>query len=320
MIEQAVAFILDHSEFILVGHVSADGDTLGCCLALNEALLSMNKRSRIVFEEEVPFRYAFLPCSDRIEKPGDNDLCEACICLDCADLNRAGTAVGIFHKAKHTLCIDHHRSNKGFADVNVILDRASCGEILVEILQEMNVRLTENMGICLYTAISSDTGNFSYSGVTSETFLKMAEVMKSGFDLPDVNRKIFRSEPMRKVRLRSYILKKMRSLSDGRVTLCGVSRKEYTSFGGNAEDLEGIVDSLRDIENVCLSALVHEAVDGSMRVSFRSVGLLDVGKIAVSFDGGGHRNASGCTLHTTLEEAMKIVEDSLTQLIMESES
>ena len=45
-----------------------------------------------------------------------------------------------------------------------------------------------------------------------------------------------------------------------------------------------------------------EIARSEYRVSLRSKGSIDVGEVAKRFGGGGHKNASGCTVHGTLPE------------------
>ena len=93
---------------------------------------------------------------------------DLCFALDCADKSRLGNLrVNIFDNAKNTVCIDHHITNNGYADINIIKPEAtSTGEVLFEVLTECGFSLDSYSAMCLYTAIASDSGCFKYSSTT----------------------------------------------------------------------------------------------------------------------------------------------------------
>ena len=66
MLNEAVAFIETHSDFLLIAHVAPDGDAFGSCLALQKLLEQLGKRARVVCDDPVPHLYAFLPGADQI--------------------------------------------------------------------------------------------------------------------------------------------------------------------------------------------------------------------------------------------------------------
>ena len=74
--------------------------------------------------------------------------------------------------------------------------------------------------------------------------------------------------------------------------------------GATDEDTEGIVSTLVNIAGVEAGVLLRELPGGAeFRVSLRSKTTLDVARVAETFGGGGHRNASGCTLPGPLADA-----------------
>ena len=314
-LDRVADYLKEHDDYLIVSHVSPDGDTLGCGLCMLEALESMGKKAVCCCEDEVPQRYAFLPRAGEMKKPEDAGDHETVFCVDCADLKRCGSAMEKVEQAEYSVCVDHHPSNPGFSKLFCLLPYPSCGEIIVELLKKLDVRLTKTMGECLYTAIASDTGNFSYAGVDRNTFLTMADVMESGISVWDLNQKIFRSEPLRKVKIRSYVIGKMEILVGGKVTLSWVDQEELQSFGCTSADLEGIVDSLRDIESVEATAFLYEGRDHVVRCSFRGKGNVDVCKVAQKHDGGGHKAAAGCSLYMPIREAVDLIRQELSDEI-----
>lgn len=313
MLKEAAEFIRRYQEFILISHISPDGDTLGSSLALSIALKNAGKKAEIVCGDPVPEAYRFLPGASSIRKPSEVQPTEAVITVDCSTLSRTGDSKRLFDSAKESLCIDHHRTNTGFADVNFIRRKGAAGELIVLLLKELGYGMDREIGMCLYAAIATDTGNFSYSGTTPDTFRAMAEILETGFDLPEVNRLLFRTIPLRKVRLTNLVLERMQLSRNNAVAVSYAELKDFAACCAGAEDSDGIIDSMRDIDTVECAAFLREAEDGSIRVSFRAKSKVDISLIASEYDGGGHRLAAGCTLNMSMEEAFRLMTEKLQQ-------
>jgi phosphoesterase RecJ-like protein len=69
------------------------------------------------------------------------------------------------------------------------------------------------------------------------------------------------------------------------------------------EDADGFVNYPLTVGEVEAVAMLKECELGVYRTSLRSKGEVNVAKVAEKFGGGGHRNAAGCTLRGTWEEA-----------------
>lgn len=313
MLKEAAEFIRRYQEFILISHISPDGDTLGSGLALSIALKNAGKKAEIVCADPVPEAYRFLPGASSIRKPSEVQPTDAVITVDCSTLSRTGDSRRLFDAARKSLCIDHHRTNTGFADVNFIRRKGAAGELIVLLLKELGYGMDREIGMCLYAAIATDTGNFSYSGTTPDTFRAMAEILETGFDLPEVNRLLFRTVPLRKVRLTNLVLERMQLSRNNAVAVSYAELKDFAACGAGAEDSDGIIDSMRDIDTVECAAFLREAEDGSIRVSFRAKSKVDISLIASEYDGGGHRLAAGCTLNMNMEEAFRLMTEKLQQ-------
>ena len=316
---RAAEFIKKHDDLILIAHVSPDGDTLGSCLALYCALLSMGKKAQVVCSQPVPHTYRFLPHAEEVRLLDQALPTETVIAVDCADVPRTGACETLFRAAKQTLCIDHHETNPLYADENFVEIVAATGELIYRVLCALDIAIDRDMATCLYTALACDTGNFAYSNTTPDTFRIMAELLESGIDLPDVNRRLFRTEPVRKTRLRARAVTKMQLVSEDRVAVAALSLQDFEDCGASGEDNEGVIDALRDIETVEIAAVLRECKDGAVRVSLRAKHDADVSRVAQQFGGGGHRRAAGCTLYVSLAESERQITDALVALLKETE-
>lgn len=309
MLQDAVRFLRAHDDILLIAHVSPDGDTLGSSFALYGALLELGKHAQIVCEDPVPAIYRFLPFSDQLIPPEKAKQAEAVVCVDCADLARAGRCEPLFHAANTTLNIDHHGTNDRYAEENFVQKAGATGELIYNVITCLKVTLNKNIASCLYAAITTDTGNFAYSNTTPDTLRIAAELLDTGIDLPYLNRCLFRTVPFHKLKLHALAVSKTQLYEYGRIGISFLTKDEIQQCGATGEDTEGIIDAIRDIDTVEVAALLRESDDGQIRVSLRGKSSADVSRIAVQFEGGGHRLAAGCTMKPPIEEATaKILE------------
>ena len=310
MLSDAVAFLKEHIDFLLIAHVAPDGDALGSCLALQRLLRQLGKQARVVCDDPVPHLYAWLPGAEDVLLGNDAIDAEAVVTVDCADAGRAGTPWGCA-SGKPSLCIDHHVTNPGFADVNYIEDCAATGELICLLYEALGEPISTAAGVCLYTAIATDTGNFAYSSVTPRTFSLMGKVMESGFDLPECNRLLYRNERLQKLRMTARAVENDRLYRDGQVMVGVLSKAETEAVGGLKSDAEGIIDHLRDVETVIVACFLREEGTSEVKLSLRAKDKVDCAALARAFGGGGHIRAAGATLYTTLSEAEKEVTKAL---------
>ena len=310
MISDAVAFLREHSDFLLIAHVAPDGDAFGSCLALQMLLEQMGKRARVVCDDPVPHLYAFLPGADRVLPKDAPANAEAFVAVDCADKGRTGSQWGRVGE-KPSLCIDHHVTNRGFADVNYIEDCAATGELVCLLYEALDQPISREAGVCLYTAIATDTGNFAYSSVTPRTFRLMGRVMESGFDLPECNRLLYRNERLQKLKMTARTVDNAKLYRDGQIIVGVISKAETEAIGALKADAEGVIDSLRDVETVVAACFLREEGENEVKVSLRSKARVDCAALAKTMGGGGHVRAAGATLYTTLAAAEEQVTAAL---------
>ncbi len=296
------AYLQARDDYTIICHVSPDGDTLGSGLALYGALRKLNKRVQIVCEDALPRIYAFLPFSKDLQKPQNVPLTRNAISVDCAARDRLGSAQALFAHARHTLNIDHHATNAAYGDDNCVWDTAATGEIVFNLLEMMGL-IDPAIATCLYTAIMTDTGNFAYANTSPETLHAAAELLEDGADNAYINRCVYRTAPIGKIRLLGCALAGMELFSNGRLGLARITRQDFAKTAAASEDVEGIIDHIRDVDTVEIAILARETAEaGVCKVSLRSKNEADVGAISAKMQGGGHKRAAGYTDHGTLDE------------------
>ncbi len=315
MLQDAVRFLRAYDDILLIAHVSPDGDTLGSSFALYGALLELGKRAQVVCEDAVPAIYRFLPFSDQLIPPEQAKPADAVVSIDCADIGRTGRSEPLFRAAKATLNIDHHGTNDYYAASNYVQKAGATGELIFNVIACLKIPLNKNIASCLYAAITTDTGNFSYGNTTPDTLRIAADILDTGIDLPYLNRCLFRTVPFHKLKLHALGVNKAQLYEYGRIGISTITLAEIASCGATNEDTEGIIDAIRDVDTVEVAAFLRESEDGLIRVSLRGKSCADVSKIATRLGGGGHKLAAGCTMQPPIEEAAAQILDLARELL-----
>ena len=315
-LEQATAFIQSHQSFYLAAHRSPDGDTLGSCLALRAALRSIGKDATVVCPDPVPDYLRFLEGADTVNS--DETLPapqEAVIFVDCADHARTGWMRPLLEQAPYQFCIDHHMTNpRASKDGDWVEDVGATGELILALLDALDIPLTHGVAEALYTAITTDTGNFAYSNTRAESLLAAAKLLSYGIDLPELNRILFREMRVAKAKMIAYTLTEAELTEDG-LGIVAIPKAVLDAYGATKYDCEGLIDYVRDIDVVEAACVLRESSDGTVRVSMRSKRTCDVAAVAQRFGGGGHQRAAGCTLELPLDRALATMRDALTKAL-----
>lgn len=161
----------------------------------------------------------------------------------------------------------------------------------------------KEIATCLFVGLSTDTGHFAYRNTTPHAFETAAQLVALGVDVEMVSRLLYRTVSIVKTRLRGHVLSTLQLFENGRIGMATITQQDLRAYGAVSEDVEGMIDGVRDIESVEIAVLIREASDGSYKVSFRSKAQIDASKLAASFGGGGHFGAAACTIADTLENA-----------------
>ena len=295
---EAVLSSIAQAELLLVtAHARPDGDAVGSVLACWMMLDRMGKKADMVLSDGVPRIYTGLPCAslvqqrDRIE--GDYD---AVILLECDGIERSRLE-GL--EGRFLINIDHHASGREFANVNWIeRDACAAAEMVYWLVGAAGIEVTKDMATCLYAAVLSDTGSFCYGGTDANTFELARDLVRRGADPVLIAESVYFSNPAAKIHLLGAALANLQYR--GRLAWLWVSQQDMERTRAAEEDCEGIVNYAIGIAGIEVAVFLRELPDLRVRLSLRSKGTVNVAAIAESFGGGGHENASGCTLEGPL--------------------
>lgn len=280
----------------IVGHIHPDGDCISSCLALYHYLKDNYGYEADVYLEPYPSVFDMLPDTAVIRHTVKPEVYDVVYSLDCADLDRIGTGKELFKSAKKRVMIDHHISNPIFGDVNYVKGEiGSACEVLYTLFEEDKINY--NVAMCLYTGMVHDTGVFQYSNVTPDTLTRAAKLIAFGIPFTDLIQKTFYEKSFNEARASAYAISKAAQLLDGFFVWSYMETKEMERFHITSAELDSVVSELRNIRGVDTAVFLYEIESGVWKCSFRSNHVVNVSELAVSFGGGGHVRASGCTFY-----------------------
>ena len=296
--------IEDAERIGICGHVRPDGDCVGSCLGFYNYILSRFGKEADVYMEEVSPEFLFLNGSDKviIDYP-DADKYDVFLALDSGDTERLGDGIKYFNKASYTYCFDHHPTNVGYANENMIVPQAAAtAELLADVFGEEYIDL--NTANCLYLGIVHDTGVFKHSNVTRKTMETAGMLIEKGVIPGDIIDKTFYEKTYVQNQILGRCLMESILLMNGKVIVSYVSAEVQKLYGIGNSDMGGIIDQLRITKGVEVAILLKEANKREWKVSLRSNSIVDVSKISVMFAGGGHVRAAGCTMHGSAHDCI----------------
>ena len=308
--DQIIQPIKDAQRILIASHAEPDGDSVGSLVALGLALAKLGKKITMFNPSPIPAVYRFLEGADRIERQFKNaDTFDLAIVLDCGDIVRIGEASIEVAKIPLLINIDHHVSNTRFGHIQLI-DTEACAtaEILYRLIDALAIPFDKAIATAIYIGILTDTGSFRFSNTNRAAFDISKLMVDVGVEPHSVAQRVFGTYSLGRIKLLNMALNSIEISDNGKLSMMTVTRTMMNTTGTNPEDLDGMINYARRIEDVKVAALIHEIKNGSGKfsnmnryhVSLRSDNTVDVAKIAGKFGGGGHTSAAGFQIESTL--------------------
>ncbi|NUQ30033.1 MAG: bifunctional oligoribonuclease/PAP phosphatase NrnA [Acidobacteriaceae bacterium] len=305
----ATSELLNHirsrQHFLLTSHARPDGDAIGSLLATAMLLDQLGKTCDLVVADPVPAIYLNMPQVDRIRVATSVEgHYDAVILLECDSVERSqvhGTE-GIF-----LINIDHHSSGREFADFNWI-DPHACAvaAMIYHLALAAGATITPEMATCLYAAVLTDTGSFTFAGTNADTFALARDLVLAGANAAWIAREVYFTNPAPRIRILGAALSKL-NIQD-KLAWAWITLEDMLESAAQEEDCEGVVNYLISIAGIDCAVFLRELprANGNggppqFRLSIRSKGRANVARVAEYFGGGGHLTASGCTVDGDLE-------------------
>lgn len=290
---------------VISGHIRPDGDCVGSTTAIYNYIVDNFPDKKVDYLLE-PFTKSISKC---IERPETIGLTEAdlFISLDCASKDRLGSAQEMFDKAKYTFVIDHHKTNTGFGNENVVVAEASSAcEVLFELLDPEKISL--KTATSLYIGIVHDTGVFKYNSTSRRTMEIAGLLLEKGVNSAFIIDETFYAKTFAQNKLLAKGLNKACFLEDIGCIYTVISMDDLAEVGLTSADTDGIVEQLRLTDGVEVAAFIRQDDKELYKVSLRAkTGIVDVSTISVMHGGGGHKMAAGYSLNGTEEEVVATI-------------
>jgi len=278
---------------VIASHVNPDGDTLGSMLGLGISLKKFGKKiSYYNCEKVLPKKFDFLPSYKKIKStlPKNFDLF---ISVDAASLDR----LELSSIVKPSICFDHHKSNRGFCDINIINPNSvSTSLVVFDFLESFNLPIPKESAINLYTALVEDSGFFKFDRVDSKTFEKASKLVKLGANPNQIANFLTNRNSLAKIRLMQRYLNALTLKNNATVCISKITLEDFKQCGAVKSDSDEFVNIGLSLATVKLSIFIYEIEYEKVKVSLRSKDdFTDCSNIAKKFGGGGHKRAAGFT-------------------------
>lgn len=303
-----IAQLLKSSDnFVILTHQYPDGDTLGSAFALCGALRAVGKKSNVTVNGDLAKKFEYL--RDGIEE--QNFSAETVIAVDIASASLLGD-LRKEYEDKTDICIDHHAMNIPFAKYTYVDAKAAANtENIFELIKILGVTIDKQIANSIYTGLCTDTGCFKFSNVTPRTMRMAAELMELGCDSAMINKVMFDTKSMARIRIEQSALSTLTMHCDNKIAVIYTTCQMEKDTGAQESDMDGLAALPRQIEGVLIGITVKEKNDGRFKVSVRAVDGYSAAEICSNFGGGGHHAAAGCALNGTIEEIIeKLVAES----------
>ena len=317
MIQTIIDNIKKHQRFLVASHTHPDGDAIGSLLATGLALRAMGKKVHLFNESPIPAVYRFLPSVHTIAPHIDPSLpYDAVLVLDCGDLDRVGEPAEAIGRSNLLINIDHHVTNTRFGHLQIVdVDACATAEIICRLIKALPVKIDCAMATAIYTGILTDTGSFRFSNTNRAAFAICEEMIGRGANPYEVAQYVYGTYSLGRIKLLNLALDSLEISPNGKVSIMTLTQRMLRETQTQAEDIDGLINYARRIEDIKVAALIHELAGqgGTARgkgrsqfhVSLRSDGTVDVARIAARYGGGGHTSASGFSTEATLPELKK---------------
>lgn len=298
----------------ITGHVRPDGDCIGSTLGFyNYIRDNFPQIEADLYLQKPGEEFSYLRHIDAVKTQlEDTDKrYDILFVFDCGAVDRFEPFRGLLDRTDYTVCIDHHVTNDGFADENIVApDLSSTCELLYTCLSDEQI--SKACAECLYTGIICDTGIFKYQSATSETMRIAGRLMDKGINHTHIIDDGFYTKSHRQNQIMGRALMESIVFHDGKCIYSAVTQETMKFYGLEGSQMGMVIDQLRNTGGVEVAVFMYEFPEGGFKISMRSKDYIDVSKVCSFFGGGGHVRAAGCTMYGTVDDIIKRLDGQLT--------
>jgi phosphoesterase RecJ-like protein len=297
---------------LIVSHVRPDGDAIGSLLGLGLALQNYGKNVQMVLSDGVPANFRYLPGYKLVMK-SPKDPVDLAFVVDCSDKRRTGTALEDYGDAD--IVIDHHQTNELFGEINLVEPQVpATASVLMRHMTTWGLTITTDVASALLTGMITDTLGFRTINTTSEVLRQAADLMDIGAKLDKLYYYSMVKRTLPAARFWGAGLSNLH-YEDG-VVWAVLTREDRKKAGYSGNDDADLINVVSAIEEGKISIIFVEQPKGAVKISWRTIHPdIDVSALAVKFNGGGHKAASGADIQGSLDEVIKLVLNATHELL-----
>lgn len=293
---------------VICAHVRPDGDAIGSVLGLTLALRGMGIPAVPTTADvrSAPTTYRWMPGFSLYAHSDDLEAPDVFVALDTPNPERLGLARELAEKAGTVVVVDHHPDAYEYGDVHVFDPTAAAtGQMVWRLVKELEQPLTRDVALCCYTALLTDTGRFAFQNTTSQAMRDAAEMIEAGVVPAEVAREVYQNRTSASLALECRAMGRITLANDGKVAYTWVTDDDFSTTGAKPEEAEHLPELVRGIEGVEAGMLLRQR-GGEVRGNLRAKSTYDVGAVARSVGGGGHKAAAGFTIEdATVEQVVE---------------
>ena len=300
MYNEIIDKIKQYDTIVIARHIGVDPDALCSQLALRDSIRLTYPNKKVSAIGTGSAKFAHIGKLDKLER-FSNALLIVC---DTPDRKRIDSVD--FSQYGCVIKIDHHPFVEKIGDIELIDDtKTSVSEIIMELILNTELLCNKEIAELLYMGLVSDSNRFLFNNCSSSTFKNVSEILKDyDLDLSSIYNKLY-LRPMSEVRLQGYISLNMK-VTENKLGYIVVPNDVITEFEVDSASAGNMVNEFNFIKEVLVWATITEDIKNDQyRISIRSRGP-EINKVAESFNGGGHKFASGVRCKT-LEEALEVM-------------
>lgn len=324
LVEKVKKVIEKKDRFVIVAHISPDGDAIGSSEGLFHFLGELKKEVTVVFHDSISDNLRWIPGvkqaliyeeSPEASREAIADA-EVIFCVDFNASKRMGKlADAVIQAQAIRIMVDHHLYPDDFCDIVISHPEiSSTSELIFRLICRMGYfnLINHDGATAIYTGMMTDTGAFTYNSNSSEIYVIIAELLKKGIDKDKIYDRVFNTFSASRERLMGYTInKKMRIFKEFKASMISLSKEELEQYEYKKGDTEGFVNIPLSVKGMVFSAFFRQE-DEFVKVSLRSKGNFPANKVSEAyFNGGGHKNAAGGEFFGSLEDAEKLFESIL---------
>jgi len=301
--------VVGRAQRILLASHKNCGDATGSMVACYLAFSHLSKPVDMFLPGAVSANLAFLPATEKIITDSskinlaDYDLF---FCVDAAEVAMTGLAEQWQKRPSSLITVnfDHHLTNPGYGDINIVDKTASAACAMVyEWFKLAGYPIDQKMAACLLTGILTDTGSFSNPATDGMALRTAAELLRYGVSVAAVLGSVVYNKTLNELKLWGRALERLSVNTELGIVSTIITNQDLVDLKIDPQAVEGIANFLNDLSGWRAVLVLKEQSDGSIKGSLRTTREdVDVAELAKLFGGGGHRKAAGFTIKGRLVE------------------